>query len=88
MGVTLHPGSGDPYQFGTEAFYAALGRAFVAMCAVVPFLFLIEAVDQGLAFGLDATAGIIPHRIDGLDGVFFSRSCTTASTTSTATASR
>lgn len=70
--MTLHPSSGDPYRFGTEAFYAALGRAFVAMCAVVPFLFLIEAVDQGLAFGLDATAGIIPQRIDGLDGVFFS----------------
>ncbi|MEU5904383.1 rhomboid family intramembrane serine protease [Micromonospora sp. NPDC047527] len=70
--MTLHPSSGDPHRFGTEAFYAALGRAFVAMCAVVPFLFFIEAFDQGLDFGLDATAGIIPHRIDGLDGVFFS----------------
>ena len=26
----------------------------------------------GAAFGLDATAGIIPQRIDGFDGVFFS----------------
>ncbi|MEH1054745.1 rhomboid family intramembrane serine protease [Micromonospora sp. CPCC 206171] len=70
--MTLHPPGGDPTRFGTDAFYAALGRAFVAMCAVVPFLFLIEALDQGLDFGLDVAAGIIPHRIQGLDGVFFS----------------
>ncbi|MER7457086.1 rhomboid family intramembrane serine protease [Micromonospora sp. NPDC126480] len=70
--MSLLPGSGDPNRFGTEAFYAALGRAFVAMCAVVPFLFLIEAADQGLALALDPTAGIIPKRIEGLDGIFFS----------------
>ncbi|MEV0725044.1 rhomboid family intramembrane serine protease [Micromonospora purpureochromogenes] len=70
--MTLHPPGGDPARFGTDAFYASLGRAFVAMCAVVPFLFLIEALDQGLDFGLDVAAGIIPHRIQGLDGVFFS----------------
>ncbi|MCW3815364.1 rhomboid family intramembrane serine protease [Micromonospora sp. DR5-3] len=64
--------SGDPRRFGTEAFYASLGRAFVAMCAVVPVLFLIEALDVGLHGNLDVTAGIIPHRIQGLDGVFFS----------------
>ncbi len=58
--------------FGTEAFYASLGRAFVAMCAAVPVLFLIEAIDVGLRAGLDVTGGIIPHRIDGLDGVIFS----------------
>ena len=58
--------------FGTEAFYAALGRAFVAMCAAVPVLFLIEAIDVGLGAGLDLTGGIIPHRIDGLDGIIFS----------------
>ncbi|MEJ3742029.1 rhomboid family intramembrane serine protease [Actinomycetes bacterium KLBMP 9797] len=61
----------DPRRFGTEAFYASLGRAFVAMCAVVPLLFLIEAADSGLNFSLDVTAGIIPRSIDGLDGVFF-----------------
>ncbi|SCF36653.1 Rhomboid family protein [Micromonospora viridifaciens] len=66
------PTSGDPHRFGTEAFYAALGRAFVAMCAVVPMLFLIEALDVGLRLDLDVAAGIIPHRIQGLDGVFFS----------------
>ncbi|MEV0805074.1 rhomboid family intramembrane serine protease [Micromonospora sp. NPDC050200] len=70
--MTLHPTGGDPTRFGTDAFYASIGRAFVAMCAVVPFLFLIEALDQGLDFGLDVAAGIIPHRIQGLDGVFFS----------------
>jgi membrane associated rhomboid family serine protease len=59
--------------FGTEAFYASLGRAFVTMCAVIPVLFLIEAFDQGLGGGhLDAAGGIIPRRIDGLDGVLFS----------------
>lgn len=61
----------DPHRFGTEAFYASLGRAFVAMCAVVPVLFLIEALDVWLQAGFDVTAGIIPHRVDGLDGVFF-----------------
>lgn len=61
----------DPQRFGTEAFYAALGRAFVAMCAVVPVLFLIEALDFWLQAGFDVTAGIIPRRVDGLDGVFF-----------------
>lgn len=66
------PTGGDPHRFGTEAFYASLGRAFVAMCAVVPVLFLIEALDVGLHANLDLAAGIIPHRIQGLDGVFFS----------------
>ncbi len=66
------PTGGDPHRFGTEAFYAALGRAFVAMCAVVPVLFLIEALDVGLNANLAVTAGIIPHRIQGLDGVIFS----------------
>jgi membrane associated rhomboid family serine protease len=66
------PTGGDPHRFGTEAFYASLGRAFVAMCAVVPVLFLIEALDVGLGANLDLAAGIIPHRVQGLDGVFFS----------------
>lgn len=60
-------------KFGTEAFYASLGRAFVTMCAVIPVLFLIEAIDVGLGSGrLDAAGGIIPHHIDGLDGILFS----------------
>jgi membrane associated rhomboid family serine protease len=61
-------------RFGTDAFYASLGRAFVTMCGVIPVLFLIEAIDQGLGGGgrLDAAGGIIPRRIDGLDGVLFS----------------
>jgi membrane associated rhomboid family serine protease len=59
-------------RFGTEAFYASLGRAFVTMCAVIPVLFAIEALDQSLGGYLDATGGIIPRRIDGLDGVLFS----------------
>jgi membrane associated rhomboid family serine protease len=63
----------DATRFGTEAFYASLGRAFVTMCAVIPFLFLIEAVDRGIGHGrLDVAGGIIPHHLAGLDGVLFS----------------
>jgi membrane associated rhomboid family serine protease len=58
--------------FGTEEFYSSLGRAFVAMCAAVPVLFVIEAVDVGLDANLDVAGGIMPHRIDGLDGIIFS----------------
>ena len=64
--------AGDADRFGSDAFYAALGRAFVGMCAVTPLLFAIEALDVWLGAGFDLTAGIIPQRIDGLDGVFFS----------------
>ena len=32
--------SDEAAKFGTEAFYASLGRAFVTMCAVIPVLFL------------------------------------------------
>ncbi|GAA4458716.1 rhomboid family intramembrane serine protease [Phytohabitans houttuyneae] len=63
--------SGDPNRFGTEAFYASLGRAFVAMCAVIPVLFLIEALDGWLGNPFDRSVGIVPHHIEGLDGVFF-----------------
>jgi len=60
-------------KFGTEAFYAALGRAFVTMCAIIPVLFLIEAIDRGIGSGrLDVAGGIIPRRVSGLDGVLFS----------------
>lgn len=59
-------------KFGTVAFYASLGRAFVTMCAVIPVLFLIEVIDIGAGGYLDVAGGIIPHRLDGLDGVLFS----------------
>ena len=63
----------DATRFGSEAFYASLGRAFVTMCAVIPFLFLIEAIDRGVGHGrLDVAGGIIPHHLSGLDGVLFS----------------
>jgi membrane associated rhomboid family serine protease len=61
----------DASRFGTEAFYASIGRAFVAMCAFVPILFAIELVDMQLDGRLDQTGGIEPHRISGLDGVIF-----------------
>ena len=36
---------GDASRFGSDAFYSAIGRAFVAMCAFVPLLFFIELID-------------------------------------------
>ncbi len=58
--------------FGTEAFYASLGRAFVSMCAVIPVLFLVEAIDLGIGGRLELAGGIRPLHLDGLDGVVFS----------------
>jgi membrane associated rhomboid family serine protease len=59
-------------RFGTVPFYSSLGRAFVTMCAVIPILFLIEVLDIGARGRLDLAGGIIPHRLEGLDGVLFS----------------
>jgi membrane associated rhomboid family serine protease len=59
----------DPSQFGSEAFYSSLGRAFVAMCAFVPVLFLIELIDNLTGHELERDGGIRPHSITGLDGV-------------------
>jgi membrane associated rhomboid family serine protease len=58
-------------RFGTEAFYAAIGRAFVAMCAFVPVLFAIELVDSRLGGYLDRAGGIIPRDPAGFDGIVF-----------------
>ncbi|MDT5026297.1 MAG: hypothetical protein QOE61_2723 [Micromonosporaceae bacterium] len=59
----------DPSRFGTLAFYAALGKAFVVMCAVVPVLAFIEFIDQRLDGQLDALVGIRPRQLSGLDGI-------------------
>jgi membrane associated rhomboid family serine protease len=60
-------------RFGTDGFYAALGRAFVTMCAVIPALFLVEVIDVALGPGtLDVAGGIIPHSVQGIDGILFS----------------
>jgi len=61
----------DPTRFGTDAFYAAIGRAFVAMCAFIPVLFAIEGLDRLTGNHLDQSGGIVPHSIDGLDGIVF-----------------
>jgi membrane associated rhomboid family serine protease len=37
----------------------------------LPVLFAIEALDVWLDAGFDTTAGIAPHHIQGLDGIFF-----------------
>ncbi len=72
-GAAAHPSplGGDPNSFGTDAFYAAIGRAFVTMCAVVPVLFLIELIDTLTGSWLDHNAGIEPRHLRGLDGVLF-----------------
>jgi membrane associated rhomboid family serine protease len=59
----------DADRFGSEPFYASLGRAFVTMCAFVPVLFLIELVDNLTGHELERNGGIEPHSIHGLDGV-------------------
>jgi membrane associated rhomboid family serine protease len=61
----------DPNRFGTVAFYAALGKAFVTMWAVVAALFAIEALNHWNSDRLNALAGIRPHRVNGLDGIVF-----------------
>lgn len=60
-----------PLRFGTEAFYASIGRAFVVMCAVAPVLFLIHVVDWVLLVDLALAGGVRPRRLDGIDGVLF-----------------
>jgi membrane associated rhomboid family serine protease len=63
----------EPLRFGTEPFYASLGRAFVIMCAAVPGLFLIEVLDWATpGYSLAAAGGIRPREVDGLDGLLFS----------------
>jgi membrane associated rhomboid family serine protease len=62
---------GDANQFGTVPFYAAIGRAFVAMCAVIPVLFVIELIDTATHHWLDQVGGIRPRELGGLDGIVF-----------------
>jgi membrane associated rhomboid family serine protease len=62
---------GGPLRFGTESFYASIGRAFVAMCAVVPVLFAIEALDSWLDVNFNLAAGIRPRHLGALDGIVF-----------------
>jgi membrane associated rhomboid family serine protease len=61
----------DASRFGTEAFYASIGKAFVAMCAFVPILFVVELVDMQLDGRLDRVGGIHPRDVGGLDGIVF-----------------
>jgi membrane associated rhomboid family serine protease len=59
----------DPTRFGTDAFYSAIGRAFVAMCGFVPLLFVIGLVDNLTNHELQREGGIQPHALYGLDGI-------------------
>ena len=61
----------DANKFGTVGFYAAIGRAFVTMWAVVAVLFAIEALNHWDGDRLNALGGIRPHRVNGLDGIVF-----------------
>lgn len=61
-----------PLRFGTDAFYASLGRAFVVLCAAVPVLFLVQVLDWATpGYSLAAAGGIAPRDPDGLDGILF-----------------
>jgi membrane associated rhomboid family serine protease len=70
MNELSRPDNG-PLRFGTEAFYASIGRAFVVMCAVAPVLFLIEVLNWTTDNELAAAGGIRPRRLDGIDGILF-----------------
>jgi membrane associated rhomboid family serine protease len=65
----LEPRADTALRFGTEAFYASIGRALVAMCAVVPVLFAIGLLDYWLGADLALNGGIRPRHLPGLDGV-------------------
>lgn len=69
MTQDLEPRADTALRFGTEAFYASIGRALVAMCAVVPVLFAIGLLDYWLAADLARDGGIRPRHLAGLDGV-------------------
>jgi membrane associated rhomboid family serine protease len=71
MGELARPDD-RPLRFGTEEFYASVGRAFVVMCAVAPVLFLIHLLDWATpGYSLALAHGIAPRKLDGLDGVLF-----------------
>ncbi|GII21141.1 rhomboid family intramembrane serine protease [Planosporangium mesophilum] len=59
----------DSARFGSDAFYSAIGRAFVALCAFVPLLFLVQLIDNLTGQVLQRDGGIQPHVVQGLDGV-------------------
>jgi membrane associated rhomboid family serine protease len=64
--------SPDPTaHYGTPAFYAAVGKAFVAMCFVIPVLAAIVLIDHWLHGALTARLAIRPHQVSGLDGILF-----------------
>jgi membrane associated rhomboid family serine protease len=68
--VAQPPAPRDPAErFGTPAFYASMGRAFLVLCAVVPVLELIVFIDQRSGGAVDRFAGIRPHQLVGLRGV-------------------
>jgi membrane associated rhomboid family serine protease len=71
MGELARPDD-RPLRFGTEEFYASIGRAFVVMCGVVPVLFLVHLLDWALpGYSLARSHGIVPRALDGLDGILF-----------------
>lgn len=69
MGELSRPDDG-PLRFGTEEFYASIGRAFVVMCAVVPVLFLVAVLDWATpSYSLAAAHGIQPRDLGGIEGI-------------------
>jgi membrane associated rhomboid family serine protease len=70
MGDLSRPDDG-PLRFGTEAFYASIGRAFVVMCGVVPVVFLIWVLDWSTGYSFTQAGALVPRSPAGLDGVLF-----------------
>jgi membrane associated rhomboid family serine protease len=61
----------DRLRFGTDAFYGAIGRAFLVMCAFIPLLWLIELLNWAMGGALDRDGGIWSRDPAGLDGIVF-----------------
>ncbi|MEV0839559.1 rhomboid family intramembrane serine protease [Actinocatenispora sera] len=71
-GLRTDTATGDErLRFGTEPFYASIGRAFLAMCAFIPVLWGIEGLDTLFGGALDRAGGIAPRNLTGLDGIVF-----------------
>ena len=75
--IPVRPGGSGPtaeddrLRFGTDAFYGAIGRAFLVMCAVIPVLWLIELINWATSDSLGRDGGIVPRDPAGLDGIVF-----------------
>lgn len=71
-GGRASPDDDESTRFGTQAFYATLGRSFIMMCVFVPALYVIELIDYLNHQRFDQVGGIEPRQLAGLDGIVLS----------------